>query len=142
MDQPRHSVRNARATPLSLTHDMASGLEERRERLFAEYLSSTARIPWNDLQKYYAAGSVVYVAAELDLVEVAVQLGLDNTAAFEQWISTGAVAPVSDEQAMQWFESAKELWAVVAAPWVLVQDGPARKGPARKGPARTPLDET
>ncbi|MEP1473167.1 MAG: DUF2288 domain-containing protein [Halieaceae bacterium] len=115
---------------------MASGVEERRKRLFAEYLSSTGRIPWNDLQKHYAAGSVVYVAEDLDLVEVAVQLGLDNTAAFEEWIAAGTVAPVSDDQAMLWFESEKELWAVVAAPWVLVQDGPARKGPARTGPAR------
>ena len=110
-----------------LTPVMADEREERRERLFAEYLSSTGRIPWKDLQTHYAAGNVVYVAAELDLVEVAVQLGLDNTAAFEQWIAAGSVAPVSDKQAMLWFETGKELWAVVAAPWVLVQDGPARK---------------
>jgi hypothetical protein len=109
---------------------MADGVQERRERLFAEYLSSTGRIPWKDLQTYYAAGSVVYVEASLDLVEVAVQLGLDNTAAFEQWIAVGTVAPVSDEQALLWFEAGAELWAVVAAPWVLVQDGPARKDPA------------
>ena len=114
---------------------MADGVEERRERLFAEYLGSTGRIPWQNLQTHYAAGSLVYVVAELDLVEVAVQLGLDNTVAFEQWIAAGSVAPVTDEQAMLWYETGKELWAVVAAPWVLVQDGPARKGPARKGPA-------
>ena len=109
---------------------MADELTQRRDRLFAEYLSQTARIPWRDLQTYYAGGSVVYVAAELDLVDVAVQLGLDNTAAFEQWIATGAVAPVSDEQALLWYESERELWAVVAAPWVLVQDGPPRSIPA------------
>ena len=109
---------------------MADELTRRRDRLFAEYLSQTARIPWRDLQTYYAGGSVVYVAAELDLVDVAVQLGLDNTAAFEQWIAAGTVAPVSDEQALLWYESERELWAVVAAPWVLVQDGPPRSSPA------------
>ena len=109
---------------------MADELTQRRDRLFAEYLSQTARIPWRDLQTYYAGGSVVYVAAELDLVDVAVQLGLDNTAAFEQWIAAGTVAPVSDEQALLWYESERELWAVVAAPWVLVQDGPPRSSPA------------
>ena len=108
---------------------MADGLAERRERLFAEYLSQTARIPWRDLQTYYAGGSVVYVAAELDLVDVAVQLGLDNAAVFEQWIAAGAVAPVSDQQALQWYESERVLWAVVAAPWVLVQDGQPRSSP-------------
>ena len=109
---------------------MADELTQRRARLFAETLSQTARIPWRDLQTYYAGGSVVYVAAELDLVDVAVQLGLDNTAAFEQWIAQGTVAPVSDEQALLWYESERELWAVVAAPWVLVQDGPPRSSPA------------
>ena len=109
---------------------MADELTQRRDRLFAEYLSQTARIPWRDLQTYYAGGSVVYVAAELDLVDVAVQLGLDNTAAFEQWIAAGTVAPVSDQQALLWYESERELWAVVAAPWVLVQDGPPRSSPA------------
>ena len=109
---------------------MADELSQRRDRLFVEYLSQTARIPWRDLQTYYAGGSVVYVAAELDLVDVAVQLGLDNTAAFEQWIAAGTVAPVSDQQALLWYESERELWAVVAAPWVLVQDGPPRSSPA------------
>jgi hypothetical protein len=50
-----------------------------------------------------------------------VQLGLDNTSQFEQWIADKEVGPVTDEQARQWFEANQELWAVVAAPWVLVQ---------------------
>ena len=49
------------------------------------------------------------------------QLGLDNTARFEQWIESGEVAPVSDQQALAWYQANAELWAVVAAPWVLVQ---------------------
>ena len=54
-------------------------------------------------------------------MEVAVQLGLDNTACFQGWIDSGEVAAVNDEQALIWYESNTELWAVVAAPWVLVQ---------------------
>lgn len=93
----------------------------REASLRREYFGQTARIHWHELQTYYAHGSVVKVAAELDMVEVAVQLGLDNTAAFEQWISDGKVAPVSDEQALAWYEVNQQLWAVVAPPWVLVQ---------------------
>ena len=100
---------------------MVEAGESREELLRREYHNQTARIPWRDLQIHYAHGSVVMVGAGLDLVEVAVQLGLDNTAQFEQWIARGAVAPVSDEQALAWYESGEELWAVVAAPWVLVQ---------------------
>lgn len=101
-----------------------SRVEERAAALRREFLGQTARIAWHDLQRYYAGGNVVWVAPELDLVEVAVQLGLDNTALFQQWIESGSVMSISDEQAGAWFECNRELWAVVAAPWVLVQDKP------------------
>lgn len=100
---------------------MADSGSEREVLLREEYHGQTARIPWHDLQTYYAHGSVIAVAADLNLVEVAVQLGMDNTAQFQAWIAAGDVAPVSDEQALTWFASNEELWAVVAAPWVLVQ---------------------
>jgi len=86
-----------------------------------EYHGQTARIPWHELQTHYARGAVVLVAAELDLVEVAVQLGLDNAAQFQGWIEAGQVAAPSEAQALAWYDSNQELWAVVAAPWVLVQ---------------------
>lgn len=95
--------------------------EDRETLLRREYLSQTARINWHDLQTYYAHGSVVTISADLDLVEVAVQLGLDNTDQFQAWIAAGQVAPVGDEQALAWYERNQELWAVVAPPWVLVQ---------------------
>jgi hypothetical protein len=94
---------------------------ERENLLRQEYLGQTARIHWHDLQTYHASGSVIVVAPELHLVEVAVQLGLDNTACFQRWIDTAEVAAVSDEQALHWYETNANLWAVVAAPWVLVQ---------------------
>lgn len=101
---------------------MADPAEERAALLRHEYHSQTAQIPWHELQTYYARGSVVCVEPGLDLVEVAVQLGLDNTAQFEQWISEGSVAGVSEHQALAWYEGNTALWAVVAAPWVLVQE--------------------
>jgi len=100
---------------------MAESADGREDRLRNEFHGQTARIPWRDLQTYYAHGSVVSVAAGLNLVEVAVQLGLDNTSRFQAWIEAGDVAPVSDQQALAWYENNAELWAVVAAPWVLVQ---------------------
>ena len=100
---------------------MADQPEDRATLLRNEYLSQTARINWHDLQTYYAHGSVVAVSAELDLVEVAVQLGLDNTDQFQDWIAEHKVTAVHDEQARAWYEANQELWAVVAPPWVLVQ---------------------
>ena len=100
---------------------MAEADTEREDLLRQEYHSQTSRIHWHELQTYYAHGSVVVVTPELDLVEVAVQLGLDNTDCFQRWIETAEGAAVSDQQALLWYETNVELWAVVAAPWVLVQ---------------------
>ena len=94
---------------------------DREALLKREYLAQTSRIPWRDLQTYFAHGSVVEVDCQLNLVDVAVQLGLDNTEQFKSWIEAAKVAAVRDEQALQWYEAGASLWAVVAAPWVLVQ---------------------
>ncbi len=101
---------------------MADAPADREALLRREYHGQTARIPWHDLQTHYARGAVVRVARGLNLVEVAVQLGLDNTAQFQSWIESGAVAAVDDAQALAWYEGNDLLWAVVAAPWVLVQE--------------------
>ena len=89
---------------------------QREELLRQEFHSQTARINWHDLQTYYAHGSVVWIDPGQNLVEVAVQLGMDNTAQFQRWIEAGEVAPVSQEQAQAWYEANQELWAVVAPP--------------------------
>ena len=93
----------------------------REDLLRREFHGQTARIRWHELQTAYARGSDVLEAPDLDLVEEAVQLGLDNTGQFGCWIEAGEVVAVSDEQALRWFDDNPLLWAVVAPPWVLVQ---------------------
>lgn len=112
---------NVTLAPLSPALVMVEHVTEREQLLRQDYHQQTARIHWHELQTYYAGGSVIMVAPDLNLVEVAVQLGLDNTACFQAWIDSGEVAAVSDEQALIWYDSNAQLWAVVAAPWVLVQ---------------------
>ena len=97
----------------------------REELLRREYHGQTARIRWHELQPHYARGSVVVVYPGLDMVEVAVQLGMDNANRFQHWIETAQVALACDEQARRWYEVDASLWAVVAPPWVLVQEGGA-----------------
>jgi len=100
---------------------MADSKSSSREQLLREeFHQQTARIPWHELQTYYAHGSVIHVGDNLNLVEVAVQLGMDNTGQFQAWITAGDIAPVSEAEALAWFDSNPTLWAVVAAPWVLV----------------------
>jgi len=100
----------------------------REALLREEFHQQTARIPWHELQRYYAAGSVIHVGSDLNLVEVAVQLGMDNTEQFQAWIAAGDIAPVQELEAQAWFDENSTLWAVVAAPWVLVQDSELTAG--------------
>jgi len=81
----------------------------------------TSQIAWKELQRFFAAGLAISVAAELDLVEVAFQFSVDNKTQVEQWLKAGLVAPVADQQASDWYQNDSEVWAVVIRPWVLVQ---------------------
>lgn len=81
----------------------------------------TSRIAWSELQRFFAAGTVVAVAPELDLVDVAAQFSADNRNQVEQWLIAGHIGKVSDQQAKDWLVSDAEVWAVVVRPWVLVQ---------------------
>jgi len=90
---------------------------EDRARINAE----TARIAWRELQRFFAQGHALYVAPDLDLVDVALQMQYDNRPMIESWLATFRLAPVSDAQALDWFENDAVLWCVVVKPWVLVQ---------------------
>ncbi|MGR9046105.1 MAG: DUF2288 domain-containing protein [Gammaproteobacteria bacterium] len=81
----------------------------------------TSQIAWKELQRFFASGAAIYVAPELDLVEVAYQFSADNKAQVEHWLKSEQIAKVSDQQAMSWYEADAEVWAVVVKPWILVQ---------------------
>ncbi|MGJ0489909.1 DUF2288 domain-containing protein [Methylobacter sp.] len=81
----------------------------------------TSQIAWKELQRFFANGTAVYVAPDLDLVEVAYQFSIDNKPQVEQWIQTNRLGLVSDQQAISWLEADAQVWAVVVKPWILVQ---------------------
>ena len=83
--------------------------------------TETARIPWRELQRYYAAGSAIAVSPALDLIDVGSEVLADNKAQVEAWMDNGEVGPVTDQQALEWYEANALMWAVVLSPWVLVQ---------------------
>lgn len=81
----------------------------------------TARLPWTELLKHFASGNVVWIANSLDLVDVAVRISHDDKANISQWMASGLLAKVSDQQAQEWLETNAELWAAVVSPFILVQ---------------------
>jgi hypothetical protein len=96
-------------------------LDKHNDLLRAKLNQETARMPWRELQKYFAGGAVIGVSPELDLVEVAVRIANDDKAAVAQWMAENRIAKVSDAQALAWWDADMQLWAVVIKPWILVQ---------------------
>lgn len=93
-----------------------------RDELKAKLNLETSRVHWHELQTYFARGQVVRVSPDLDLLDVAAELAADNKQRFAQWMEKGQVGDVVPETAQAWYDRNAELWAVVVAPWVLVQD--------------------
>ncbi len=82
----------------------------------------TARIKWPELERFFARGRVLDVSGELDLLTVACALIEDDTTKFTVWTESKQVQHLQDETAKQWAEDDSNLWAVVIAPWVVVQN--------------------
>ena len=97
-------------------------LRQEREHERAKIISETAKIPWLDLQRLFASGKVIWIAGNLDLVEVALALQQDDVQSVSNWTVNQELAAVSDDQARQWVSDDRSLWAVAIKPWVLVQE--------------------
>jgi len=90
--------------------------------LYEKLLSETARISWQELEPTFARGALLWVAAELDLVAVAEALAEDDRGRISGWLASGKLASVEAELAEDLLLRAPELWAVVVAPWVVMQE--------------------
>lgn len=105
-------------------------LRQDRELVRAKINTETAKIPWRELQRFFAAGKVMHVAGELDLVDAAFALQQDDVDQVKIWTDRFQLFPVSDDQARRWVDEDATLWAVVVKPWVLVQDIDPDENPA------------
>lgn len=94
---------------------------EKDNELRTKINRETARLPWAELQRHFAQGTVIYVSEELDLIDVAVRVAHDDKDNVARWMAEGKVAKVSDVQAALWAEANASVWACVVSPFVLVQ---------------------
>ena len=102
--------------------DQENSSEQENLDLTTKLNRETAKIAWTELQRFYASGSVIAVASGIDLIQVAKLISEDNAQAVEQWLADGKIYRVDDSQAAKWLEDDLVMWAVVVAPWVLVQE--------------------
>jgi hypothetical protein len=105
--------------------DLESILQQEHEQdlelIRGKLVSETAKMPWSELQRFFANGSTLYVAPELDLIDVAFAFQRDLADQVKLWLDQALVATVSTDQAKEWFEKDALLWTVVVKPWVLIQ---------------------
>jgi hypothetical protein len=81
---------------------------------------------WQELERHFARGVVVLVAPELDLVEVAFRVSRDDRPTVQDWMDQGLVRRAEMDDARRWHEEQSRFWAVVTAPWVLIQEASTR----------------
>ncbi|MFC3606711.1 DUF2288 domain-containing protein [Stutzerimonas tarimensis] len=109
---------------------MSEETSNARSLLYAKLLGETAAISWQELEPFFARGATLRVASDLNLVEVATAVSLDEKAQVAGWLSAGGLGKLEAEQAQEWIACDAGLWAVVVAPWVLVQE---RQRPSAEG---------
>lgn len=97
-------------------------MTEEAGTLYAKLLGETAAINWQELQPFFARGALLRVAGDCDLVEAALAVAQDDRAKVARWMANGQLGKLEVEQAQDWQARDPDLWAVVIAPWVLVQE--------------------
>ncbi len=93
----------------------------------------TGLIAWDELARHFARGVVIRVHPDLDLVDVGQAFLSDDAAAVDGWRQSKQLNRASDDDARRWHAESAEFWALVVAPWVLVQE--VEKSADSKSPA-------
>lgn len=84
--------------------------------------AQTGRLTWPELVRHFARGAVVVVAQGEDLVTVAESMVGDDQDVIKRLSEEGRLRRARDDDARCWDENNTRFWAVVVAPWVLVQE--------------------
>jgi hypothetical protein len=92
------------------------------EILRAKLNLETAQLAWSELERHFARGVVIKVAPGLDLVDAALQIAENNAATVQTWLAEGRITRAELADAEDWHGRQARFWAVVVAPWVLVQE--------------------
>lgn len=106
--------------------DRANLMSEDSSTLYAKLLGETASITWQELQPFFARGALLRVASDFDLIAAAQAVAKDDREKVTAWLAEGHLGKLEAEQAQDWLERDPSLWAVVVAPWVLVQERAAK----------------
>ena len=101
--------------------DISKQIDQLSQHDKAKILGETAKISWNELERFYAQGRIILVSRKLDLIEVGYAVSLDDTTQVIEWMESGLISKNFNEQAKKLAKNNTEVWSVVIKPWVLIQ---------------------
>ena len=101
---------------------MTKGDTSENNHLYQKLNQETGKINWQELQRHFARGNVIVVARDLDLVKVAEQISRDQRELIEPRLNSEKIYRATDKDALRWNKQNRSFWAVVIAPWVIVQE--------------------
>jgi len=93
-----------------------------QEELITQLNKETARLSWKELEPHFARGSVIRVKKGMDLIKVAAVIAKDDKNSLKLWMDAGDVGNASTDEAKHWAACESDFWAVVIAPFVIVQE--------------------
>ena len=87
----------------------------------AKIIAQTAKIHWQELEKFYAQGKCILVSDTLNLVDVGYAISMDQADYIIEWMESRMLKKDFKDVAQRWHDNDEEVWSVVINPWVLVQ---------------------
>ena len=98
------------------------------DELRAHLASEIHRVDWKPLAPHARRGGLILVDAQLDLIDVALAVALDDSASVREWMERRQLAKPTEAQIDSWQDDTEERFTIVIVqPYVLVQSdtGPA-----------------
>ncbi len=80
-----------------------------------------AEMHWLELERLAPDGALVCVGKELDLLDAAEQIALDNTEKVKYWMESGLLRRPEEEESNAWSQAETKFLCVIVKPFVLIQ---------------------
>lgn len=97
-------------------------MPEQDNLLYSKLLTETAQIQWFELERFFASGVLLRISSDMNLITVAEALAANQHEQVATWLSEQRLQKVEVEHAQDYLARDPELWAVVVAPWVVIQE--------------------
>ena len=90
-----------------------------------ELVTQMIEAEWGALRAHLERGGLIVVAADLDLLSVAICVTGDESPSIRRWINEGKLAKPSESQIRDWdADSTRIFTMLITSPYVLIQELP------------------